>query len=199
MSVYIARGTYREFGRPKLKISFPNLAGLKKFFARSARRGNWRGDGHGNVRGDRHGLNSARGDKRGNWRWNVYGSLRGLNSARGALVSGSEQLRANLGRIKNLTSRFEFGTSLVIGGMAVIAVLLGLLYLAHFNRVATKGYDLHRLEADHRQLINQYEIANMKMAGVLSLNNMIKSGKMDAMRKPNAWIFVHANTELASR
>ena len=57
--------------------------------------------------------------------------------------------RLNLAAVKDAVLRFEFGpTSLIIGLMAVCTLLI-VLYLATYNSIATKGYDLKRLEADH--------------------------------------------------
>lgn len=102
-------------------------------------------------------------------------------------------------RIREATMRFEFGPSMAIGGLMVVAVLFMLLYLAHFNQVATKGYDLRRLEADRQQLLNQYDIKNMKLAEVKSLSTIIASDKIVGMRRPAEITYVRGNTALASR
>ena len=99
--------------------------------------------------------------------------------------------------IKNAVMRIEFGPGAAIGGLFVLAVTFGLLYLAHFNQVATKGYDLRRLEADRQQLLNQYDIKNMKLAEVKSLTNILTTNRVAAMRKPAEVIFVRAGTALA--
>jgi hypothetical protein len=102
-------------------------------------------------------------------------------------------------KMRDTVLRLQFGPATAISGLFVIAILLSLTYLAHFNQVATKGYDLRRLEADRQQLLNQYDIKNMKLAGVKSLSNIISSERVSAMRRPGEITYVRANTALASR
>jgi hypothetical protein len=114
-----------------------------------------------------------------------------------ALNAGGAARRSAVHQIKQAVLRFEFGPSTAIGGMFVISVLLGLMYLAHFNQVATKGYDLRRLEADRQQLMNQYDIKNMKLAQVKSLTHILDTNRISAMRKPSEIIYVRSSTALA--
>ena len=107
----------------------------------------------------------------------------------------------NLGSVKAAVMRIEFGPSSLIIGLILISTLLMILYLATYNKIATKGYDLKRLEADHQLLMNDYDISNMKLAQVKSLTNMIVTARIaDTMRKPATVEFVHGgDTVLASR
>jgi hypothetical protein len=175
MSIYVARSPYRSsFSRaPKFRISFPNFSFL--FAQRAAKR----------VRRQRPAVTHAAAPTT---------SLQGSVQRRIPGVS----LKESFAKVKGAIVRFEFGPSTVIVGLMVIAVLFGFLYLAHFNQVATKGYDLRRLEADRQQLLNQYDIKNMKLAEVKSLNNIIQSNRISAMRKPAETIFVSGATALAS-
>jgi len=102
-------------------------------------------------------------------------------------------------KIKEATMKLEFGPSMAIGGLFLVAVLFSLLYLAHFNQVATKGYDLRRLEADRQQLLDQYDIKNMKLAEAKSLTTIMASDKVSAMRRPAEIAYVRGNTAIASR
>lgn len=163
-----------------MKISFPKPGGFKKLFS-------FRG------RGSRKRLAASSG-------------MRTLfEGARGATIFGVERKTASMSSfksflqtIKDRTTRLEFGSSTVIVGLLVIAVGMSLAYLIHFNRVATKGYDLRRLEAARQELMTQYDIKNMKLAEAKSLNTIINSDRISAMRKPNELIFVRGNTALAS-
>lgn len=94
---------------------------------------------------------------------------------------------------------YQFGPSTVIVGLILASVLLSVLYLMHFNQVATKGYDLKRIESSHKQLMDQYDIGNIKLAEAKSLNTMIESGRMEGMRRPKDVIYVRGSTALASR
>lgn len=119
-----------------------------------------------------------------------------------AMTSGARGLVKVLGIVRNAKDRklsFNFGPSSVIAGLSGLAILLGLAYLAHFNQVATKGYDLRRLEADRQQLFSQYEIKNMKLAEAASMNTIIHSAKADTMHRVNSTTYISPNTVLASR
>lgn len=187
MSIYLARSPYRtSFGSgssiPKLKIRFPKISGLfaKKTVAPAVARrlsGLHLATGHARLRGgqDLHGAQSQLRDSR-------------LNS------TGRSNLFAMLGKAKTATLHYEFGPRSVMIGLMMVAVLLSLVYLIHFNKVATKGYDLNRLDASRQQLLTQYDVKNMKLAQVKSMDNMIQSGRMESMRHPSNIIFVRGGT-----
>lgn len=101
--------------------------------------------------------------------------------------------------VKGTKVRFEFGPNAVIGCLLVMVAFLGCAYLAHFNQVATKGYDLKRLEADRQQLLNQYEIKNMRLAEIQSMNTIIRSEKADSMRRPSEIEYVKGASVLAAK
>lgn len=101
--------------------------------------------------------------------------------------------------VKGKKVKFEFGPNAVIGCLLVMVAFLSCAYLAHFNQVATKGYDLKRLEADRQQLLNQYEIKNMRLAEIQSMNTIINSEKADSMRRPSQVDYVHGASVIAAR
>jgi len=102
-------------------------------------------------------------------------------------------------RLPNKKSGFEIGSGLIVSGLVGLSIFLSLAYLMHFNHVATKGYDLKRLEAARQQLLNQYEIKNMQLAEVQSLTSIMESAKADAMRRPYSVSYVRGNIAIASR
>lgn len=116
-----------------------------------------------------------------------------------SMGGGSLNIGGALKKVREATMGFEFGPATAVTGLFIISLLLGSLYLAHFNKVATKGYDLRRLEADRQQLLNQYDIKNMKLAGVKSLANIAATDRVSAMRRPAEIVYVRGNTALASR
>jgi hypothetical protein len=107
----------------------------------------------------------------------------------------------NFGSVKAAVMKIDLGPSSLIIGLMLISAILMILYLATYNKIATKGYDLKRLEADHQQLMSQYDIRNMKLAQVRSLTNMIVTARIaDTMRKPATVEFVRGgDTVIASR
>jgi hypothetical protein len=101
--------------------------------------------------------------------------------------------------VRQGTLKFEFGPMSVMVTLFLIACLMGLLYLMHFNQVATKGYDLRRLEAARQQLTSQNDIKNMKLADAKSMARVISSDRVSVMKRPAELIYVRGNTALASR
>lgn len=101
--------------------------------------------------------------------------------------------------IKSGKMKFEIGPGSMVFGLATIALTMSLLYLAHYNSVATKGYDLRRLEAARQQLMTQYDIKNMKLAEAKSLSVIAASDKVGGMRRPGEVTFVQGTTAIASR
>jgi hypothetical protein len=108
-------------------------------------------------------------------------------------------LKSTMAKFKGATLNYEFGASTIMIGLGFIAIAASLLYLTHFNEVATKGYELKRLEADHQQLLNQYEIKNMKLAEAMSLARISESERVSAMRHPSDVTYLYGTTVLASR
>ncbi len=115
---------------------------------------------------------------------------------KGDAVAGALQL---FQQVKSKKVHFEFGSTSVIVGFIALALLMSILHLIHFNKVATKGYELKRLDANHQQLLSQYEIKNMQLAEYQSLNNIVVSDRVAMMRRPVSVTFVSGNTALASR
>jgi len=101
--------------------------------------------------------------------------------------------------VRSKKMNFEVGPGTVMVGLGVLAVVMSLAYLMHFNQVATKGYDLRRLEAERQQLLSQYDIKNMKVAEATSLAHIIGTDKVGKMHRPNEVAFVHGSNAIASR
>lgn len=140
--------------------------------------------------------------------WLNFGKQAGKNLAFGLAKTG-EAMKEGTGtfmkavetarNIKSGKMKFEIGPTSMIIGLATVALTMSLLYLAHYNSVATKGYDLRRLEAARQQLMTQYDIKNMKLAEAKSLSVIAASDKVDGMRRPGEVTFVQGTTAIASR
>ncbi|HRY91645.1 MAG TPA: hypothetical protein P5229_04895 [Candidatus Gracilibacteria bacterium] len=111
----------------------------------------------------------------------------------GGLFKDGFSFKAVSDRIRKV----EIGPVALVAALGLIAALLMVCYLAAYNQIATKGYDLKRLEADHQQLMRQYDIRNMKLASVRSMANMIDDNKFDGMRKPSQIDFARGEAVLA--
>lgn len=95
---------------------------------------------------------------------------------------------------------FSIGPMAIIVGLGLFAVGISALYLMNFNKVATNGYALKRVERDHQELVDQYEIQNMKLAELASLTHIAQTDKVEGMRYPWSLTFVRGgNTAVASR
>ena len=125
----------------------------------------------------------------------------GARKTGAALASGARSARHVASAFRNVDNKklsFNFGPSAVIIGLFGLTILFGLGYLANFNQVTTKGYDLRRLEANRQQLLNEYEVKNMKLAEAASMNTIIHSEKADTMHRVNSVTYISSNTVLAS-
>lgn len=128
-----------------------------------------------------------------------YQSRAGRATLDSSLKIKKNSLKDTINKFKGVKLNYEFGSTAVIIGLFILAVSSSMFYLAHFSNVATKGYELKRLEADHQQLLNQYEIKNMKLAEVKALKRIASSERVSAMRRPSNIEFIHGTTAIASR
>ncbi len=201
MSIYVANSPYRSSvsGR-KLKISFPKLHGIFEKrrsggVTSSGRMGCGQGISIQERRMRREASTAAGNGSLGN-RPYAGGDRPAGGSRKGDVVKA---ISTAAGNVCGSVIRLRFSPMTAIVGMLVIAVLISCGYLAQFNQVATKGYDLRRLEADRQQLMNQHDIKNMKLAEAKSMSRVIESDRVSVMRRPSELIYVRGNTALASR
>jgi len=109
---------------------------------------------------------------------------------------GLRNVRHNLSGA--LRWKFEIGPTLIIVALLLLSIGMALMYLAHFNQVATKGYEMRRLQADRQQLLAQYDLSDMRLAETKTLDRIAHSDKVVHMRPLSRVIFVSNNTALAS-
>ncbi|MCC7432984.1 hypothetical protein IT412_05690 [Candidatus Peregrinibacteria bacterium] len=95
--------------------------------------------------------------------------------------------------------RLEINPIVTISGLMVLSLALGALYLWSFNKVATKGYILKKLEISRQAMKEVTDRNNLYLAKAKSLTGVIDSGKIDHMRKPNEVEFVYGESVLASK
>ncbi len=109
--------------------------------------------------------------------------------------SGMRRFRRT--RVSAIKWQFQFGPMTLIVGLIFAAVAMSMLYLMHFNQVATKGYDLKRLEVDRQQLMDQNQMSNMNIDKVKSMDAITGSARIQRMVKANNVSFVRGDTALA--
>lgn len=102
-------------------------------------------------------------------------------------------------RVTPMKWKFVFGPMTLIIGLILAAMALSLLYLAHFNQVATKGYDLKRLEVARQHLLDEHQVGNMRLASATSMATLLKSDRIQRMVNARNITFVRGDTAIASR
>jgi len=100
-------------------------------------------------------------------------------------------------RITAMKWKFEFGPMTLIVGLVFVAVMMSVLYLMHFNEVATKGYAVARLEADRQQLQDQNQVSSMNIDNAKSMPSILASARIQSMVKAKDITFVRGDSALA--
>ncbi len=101
-------------------------------------------------------------------------------------------------QIAPLNWKFSFGPKSLIVVLGIVGLAVSMMYLAHFNQVATKGYDLKRLEIDRQSLLDSNESENMRLADVKSMNAILTSNRIQRMVNVRNISYVHGDTAVAS-
>jgi len=89
-------------------------------------------------------------------------------------------------------------TSLLFVTILLIAII-SLVYLAHANRNATKGYALKNLELRRSRLLTENEVWDMQIARVKALDNIASDPKVLSMMKADKPLFIRGDSAIASR
>lgn len=183
MAMYVARSPYRTgFTRPKFKIGFPKISAIFK-----------------------RGFSEKRIDRTRNFNarvavgQNMVLAPVMVGAASGVAMKNTKTFAQIVEQFREKTINYEVGPNTVIVGLMMMGLLLSMLYLLHFNQIATKGYDINRLDASHSQLLSQWDVRNMQLAQIKSLNYILGSGRLDGMRSPDKVQYVNGGmTAVAS-
>ncbi|MCC6643598.1 hypothetical protein IT411_02515 [Candidatus Peregrinibacteria bacterium] len=108
------------------------------------------------------------------------------------IAQKSEEVAASKEMLK-----LELKPPVIIATLFVLILALGSLYLANFNKMATKGNMLKRLQVSRQELNEQADQSNLYMAKVKSMNSIMESGRIDHMRKPANVDFVFGDSVIA--
>ncbi len=108
------------------------------------------------------------------------------------IIQKKEEERAGKELVK-----IKFSPVFMIVSLFITTLLLGSLYLWNFNKVATKGYILKRLEVSHQELKGQSDLRTLNLAKAKSMTQIISSGSIDHMRKPSQVNFVYGDNVIA--
>jgi len=93
--------------------------------------------------------------------------------------------------------RFDLNPLVVMIILLGMSILLSVVYLAQFNKVATKGYELKKLELTRQDLNSQKQQKEMYLARARAMTAIIESNRVDRMRKPKDMNFVYEGGVIA--
>lgn len=93
--------------------------------------------------------------------------------------------------------RLKISPVFMILSLFMFTLLLGSLYLWNFNKVATKGYILKRLEISRQELQDQSDLKTLNLSKAKAMSQIIASGAIDHMRKPGKVNFVYGDSVIA--
>lgn len=96
-------------------------------------------------------------------------------------------------RRRTLSSKIEIGTFSLMVVAIFLALSVSLLYLAHANRTATRGYAIKKLEIEKNALRTETEIWEQQVSEAKSLEAIKNSGVLEKMERVKQSIFLQAN------
>lgn len=102
-------------------------------------------------------------------------------------------------RKRTLSQKIEFGMTSLTFFTIILVAIISLVYLAHANRNATKGYALKNLELKRSQLITENEVWDMQISQVKSLQALQNDPKIRTMVKAEQPLFVRGDTAIAAK
>jgi hypothetical protein len=102
-------------------------------------------------------------------------------------------------RKRTLSQKIEFGVTSLTFFTIILIAIISLVYLAHANRNATKGYALKSLEMRRGELLTENEVWDMQIAQVKSLQAIESDPKIRTMVKADQPMFVRGDTAIASK
>ena len=108
------------------------------------------------------------------------------------ILSNSREAKPGIRR-RTLSSRVEVGTFSLMVVAVLLALAVSLIYLAHANRTATRGYVLKRLEIEKNNLRTQSEIWEQRVSEAKSLTAIESSGILSDMVDVNDPIYFKAD------
>lgn len=102
-------------------------------------------------------------------------------------------------RKRTLSQKIELGMTSLTFFTVILIAIISLVYLAHANRNATKGYALKNLEIKRSHLLIENEVLDMQISQVKSLQTLKNDDKIRMMVKANQPLFVRGDSAIASR
>lgn len=85
-------------------------------------------------------------------------------------------MRHSVREHRTVADHVRAGQVALMFGLLLIIGVLSLLYLMQFSKVATKGYEITRLEVERNKLLTEREVMSVKVARERSLSSFLKDG-----------------------
>ena len=101
--------------------------------------------------------------------------------------------------LKKFFAKFELGPFFLLSSLIIFVSLITVITLMFSARQVTKGYVLNSLEAENSELVKENESMQMQISVARSLKSIQESPKVKRMVKPQASVFIHQETAIASR
>lgn len=107
---------------------------------------------------------------------------------------------ATLGvRRRTLSARVELGATSLLFVVVALALVVSLIYLAHANRVATRGYVIKRLEAEKSAIVTTNEIWRQQVSEAKSLATLKASAPVQDMVPVRDVTYINPELSVAQR
>jgi hypothetical protein len=110
-------------------------------------------------------------------------------------LSNSRKIQPGVRR-RTLSSKIEMGTFSLMVVVILLALSVSLLYLAHANRTATRGYILKKLEMEKNSLRTDMEIWEARVSEARSLSAIEESEILHGMEKVKKPIYLKADLDV---
>jgi hypothetical protein len=104
---------------------------------------------------------------------------------------------AAVAQVSDEVLKIDINPTVLIVVLFLLSLLLAALYLLNFNRVATKGYQLKRLEISQQELKDESDLKTLYLAKVKSMNGILNDSLLNGMHKPGQVEFVYGENVLA--
>lgn len=101
--------------------------------------------------------------------------------------------------LKKFFAKFELGPVFLLSSLVMFVALITVITLMFSARQVTKGYVLNSLEAQNDELVKESESMQMQISLVRSLKSIQQTPKVKRMIKPQASVFIHQESAIASR
>lgn len=102
-------------------------------------------------------------------------------------------------RRRTLSQQIEIGAVTLTFVVVLLACVVSLIYLAHANRVATRGYIIKKLEMEKTELVTENEIWRQQVSEAKSLTAVQTSDAVTRMAKIKDATYLRTDIAVAKK